>query len=64
MTVPGHYHSTIMAPIWHYRITKFDPKSHVLKIGQNYSIVSAKINRKFIAPSDMIFFTTIWHFNR
>ncbi len=48
MTVPGHYHSTIMALSWIL-------KSHALKIGQNYGIVLAEIKRKFTVPSDTIF---------
>ncbi len=34
-------------------------KSHVLKIDQNYSIVSAEIKRKFTTPSDMIFLSQL-----
>src|ERR1043166_7868147 len=37
--VPGYYQVTSMAPGWIL-------KSHVQKIGQNYGIVSAKINRR------------------
>ncbi len=48
MTVPGHYHGTIMAPSWIL-------KSRVLKIDRNYDIVSAEIKRKFTVPPDMIF---------
>ena len=47
--VSGHYHGTIMALSWIL-------KSHVLKIGQNYGIVSAEIKRKFTALPDTIFF--------
>jgi len=48
MTVPGHYHGTIMALNWIL-------KSHVLKIDRNYGIVSAKIKRKFTVLPDTIF---------
>ncbi len=48
MPVPGHYHGTIMALSWIL-------KSRVLKIDQNYGIVSAEIKCKFTAPPDMIF---------
>ena len=48
MPVPGHYHGTIMALSWIL-------KSRVLKIDQNYGIVSAEIKRKFTAPPDTIF---------
>jgi len=58
MTAPGYYQVTVMVPSWIL-------ESHAQKIGRNYGIVSAEINRRSTAPPDTIFFfTTFWDLER